>query len=100
MAQQTPEERARARLREQLAGAAQASADTGQHPGHWGLHPVMLPGSMPGDFTPVRPANYAEHEATPQGDLMRYLTELFGINYADLIAEHGRQVQADAEAGA
>jgi hypothetical protein len=99
MTYQTPEDRARARLREQLAAAAAAAPEAGQHPGHWGLHHIVLPEGRPGDFTPVRPPGYAEHEATPHGDLLRYLAGLFGVDYADLTAEHGREVQADAEAG-
>ena len=99
MAYQIPEEQARARLREQVGAAARASADTGQHPGHWGLHHIMLPDSMPGDFTPVRPEHYAEHTATPYSDLLAYLAGLLGIDYARLIAEHGHQLQADAEPG-
>ncbi len=99
MAHQTPEERARARLREQVGAAARVSADTGQHPGNWGLHHIMLPDSMPGDFTPVRPAGYAEHEATPHGDLLRYLAEMFGVDHAQRIAEHGAQIQSGAEPG-
>jgi hypothetical protein len=63
VAHQTAEDRARAHLRRQLAGAAQAAPDAGQHPGRWGLHHIMLPEPRPGDFTPVRPADYAEHDA-------------------------------------
>jgi hypothetical protein len=99
MAYQTPEERDRARLREQLAGAARHSPVAGYHPGDWRLHQIMLPESRPGDFTPIRPEHYAEDEATPHGDLLRYLAGMFGIDYGGLIAEHGHQLKAGAEAG-
>jgi len=99
MAYQTPEERARARLAEQVVGAARHAPVAGCHPGDWQLHHIMLPESRPGDFTPVRPEHYAEHQATPHGDLLRYLAGMFGIDYAGLIAEHGHQLQAGAEAG-
>lgn len=99
MAHQTPEERARARLAEQLAGAARHAPVAGHHPGDWQLHHIMLPGSRPGDFTPIRPEHYAEHAATPHSDLLAYLAGLFGIDYVGLIAEPGPQVQAGAEAG-
>ncbi len=57
------------------------------------------PSPRPGDFTPVRPADYAEHEATPYADLLRYLAAMAGIDYAHLIAEHGLHAQAGAEPG-
>src|SRR5690242_3837312 len=99
MAHQTPEERARARLAEQVAGAARHALETGHHPGDWQLHHIMLPESRPGDFSPIRPEHYAKDEATPHGDLLRYLAGLFAIDYVGLIAEHGHQLQVGAEAG-
>jgi hypothetical protein len=60
MAQQTPEERARAQLQAQIAGAAAAAAGMGVHEGHWQLHHIALPAEMPGDFTPVPVPDYAE----------------------------------------
>ena len=90
MAHQKPEDRARARLAGQLAGAARHAADAGHHPGDWQLHHLMLPESRPGDFTPIRPEHYAEHEATPHGDLLRYLAGMFdGPDSATLVAGRG-----------
>jgi hypothetical protein len=37
---------------------------TAKHPGHWELHHIGLPDDRPGDFTPCRPADYAEDRQT------------------------------------
>jgi hypothetical protein len=76
MARQTPEEEARARLRDQVAGAAAAAPAIGMHEGHWSLHHIALPAHMPGDFTPVPAPEYAEEQLSLFGELLERLATI------------------------
>ena len=95
---ETPADAARARLRGQVTAAADLAALDGQHPGHWQLHHIALPADRPGDFTPIRPPEYAEQEASSVGELLGYLAEfMLTAGEAQRLAEH--QPQADPEPG-
>ncbi len=89
---------ARAHLRANVQAAAAAADD--QHPGHWELHHITLPGDRPGDFTPVGAPQYAEDATSLHGDLLRYLAEvMFGLGAAQCTAEHQAGAEPEAEAG-
>jgi hypothetical protein len=89
MAHQTPEEKARARLQAQIAGAAAAAPGLGLHEAHWQLHHIALPADMPGDFTPVPAPEYAEEQLSLFGELLERLAEMLGPDYARAIAQRG-----------
>jgi hypothetical protein len=86
---QTPEEKARARLRAQVSRAAAVAEVSGQHEGHWSLHHIALPREMPGDFTRIPVPEYAEEELSPFGELLEYLAWALGPDRAQVIAERG-----------
>lgn len=47
--------------------------DSPKHPGHWELHHLALSTGRRGDFTPERPAEYAESEVSPMEELWRHI---------------------------
>ena len=87
-ARQTSDERAREQLRGQVTAAAQAAALDWRHPGHWELHHIALPGDGPGDFTPYRAPEYAEHGLSPLA-FLEHLAEILGPDHARAIAGRG-----------
>ena len=87
MAHQTPEERARATLQAQIAGAAAASPAMGVHEGHWQLHHIALPRG-PGDFMPYPVPEYVEEEF----GILALLGELLGLEY--YLGAPGREMEA------
>lgn len=76
---------ARAHLRANI----QAAATGDKHPGHWHMHFAALPDGLSGDFTPCRPAEYAEEELAPGGAFFEWLAELLGPDHGRAIAERG-----------
>jgi len=86
----TAAEEAREQLRGQVAAAAHAAAADWRHSGHWELHHTALPGDGPGDFTPYRAPEYAEHGLSPLAFLER-LAEVLGPDHADAIAQRGME---------
>jgi hypothetical protein len=87
-ASKTPAERAREQLHRQVTAAAAAAAADWRHPGHWELHHTALPGDGPGDFTPYRAPDHAEHGLSPLAFLER-LAEILGPDHAQVIAQRG-----------
>jgi hypothetical protein len=84
--------------RAHLLANVQAAATGDMDPGHWQLHHITLPADRPGDFTPIRPPEYAEQEVSPAGELLGYLAEfMLAAGAAQRLAEH--QPQADPEPG-
>jgi len=88
-ASKTPAERAREQLHRQVSAAAAAAAADWRHPGHWELHHIALPGGGPGDFTPHRQPEYAEHGLSPAATFLDRLAELLGLDHALAIAQRG-----------
>jgi hypothetical protein len=74
---------ARAHLRANVQ-AAMAARD----PGHWQLHHIAL-ADGPGDLTPYRAPDYAEHGVWPLGEWLEALAEVFGPGHAQSIARRG-----------
>ena len=90
MDRDTEARQARERLRGQVAAAADVAAVDWRHPGHWELHHTALPGDAPGDFTPYRAPDHAEHGLSPLAFLER-LAEVLGPDHAQAIAQRGME---------
>ena len=82
------DDQARGQLRGQVTAAHDAAAAGWRHPGHWELHHIALPGDGPGDFTPYRAPDYAEHGLSPLAFLER-LAEILGPDHARAITQRG-----------
>jgi len=75
---------ARAHLRANVQAARAGDGD----PGHWQLHHIAL-ADGPGDFTPYRAPDYAEHGLRPLGAWTEALSEIFGPDHAQVITRRG-----------
>lgn len=53
------------------------AAEAARDPGHWQLHHIAL-ADGPGDFTPYRAPDYAEHALGPLGEWIEALAEIVG----------------------
>ena len=74
----------RAYLRANVQAATAGDGDQG----HWYLHHIALPDG-PGDFTPYRAPDYAEHDVWPPGEWLEALAGVFGPDHAQAIARRG-----------
>lgn len=88
MERKTLAEQARKQLRSQVSAAATAAAQDWRHAGHWHLHHIALPDG-PGDFTPYRAPDYAEHGLLPFGEWIEAMAGIFGRDHAQVIARRG-----------
>ena len=71
---------ARAHLRASIQAASS---------GRWHEHHIALPAGAPGDFTPYRAPDYAEHVLWPFGEWLEALAEIAGPGHAQVIAQRG-----------
>jgi hypothetical protein len=63
-----------AKARPHLIANLEAAEAGALHPGDWRVHTLFLV-DAPGDFTPVRPPDYAEIHEGPLGQPLGYLGE-------------------------
>ena len=73
---------------DKTARANVQAAEAACHPGHWQLHHIAL-ADAPGNFTPYRAPDYAEHGLGPFGEWIEALAEIFGSDHAQIMARRG-----------